>query len=549
MTNPQPDKKSKVGGAAAPPTLSRRTPGRLRLVPLNSPRRQAVKALGVAPLGAPVLIGLSPADARHHLHVPGPTGTGKSTLLINLAMADARAGRGLAVFDPKGDLIRDLLDRLPASVGNRLVLIDPDEKAAPAALDLFDLGSDPESVADQLVGVMAKVWAQYWGPRTDDLARHAVLTLAHQPGATLADLPVLLVDTAYRRRLIGLVRRKLGPVESAGLVAFWAWYDTLTPAQASVQVGPLLSKLRAVLSRRFAAQLFGTGVSTFRLSEVLDGGVLLVRLPPTLGDDTVRLTGSLLLAALLYAASGRADQREADRLDASLILDECQAFLHLPIGVDDALAQARAWHLCLVLAHQHLGQLTPRMAAALDANARNKVFFALSPRDAKDLVHHVAPYFEAEDLTRRDAYGIVCRLVIDGRDGEPFSLNTRPAPPAFPGRATELRAAARHRGLPAAERHAMAQARQVGPKAPVRRAGRPVRPPHTDTPRNETEVIDEHADYPTVNPTSQIRGTENPTGTTQDPTGPAGGSDMPAAPPVPVPPAPTHRKPLHRKGN
>jgi len=157
-----------------------------------------------------------------------------------------------------------------------------------------------------------------------------VLTLAHQPGATLADLPVLLADSAYRRRLLGYIRRRLGPLESAGLVAFWAWYDTLTPAAASVQVGPLLSKLRAVLSRRFAAELFGTGVSTFRLADILDGGVLLVRLPPTLGEDTVRLTGSLLLAALLHAASGRADQREADRLDASLILDECQAFLHLP---------------------------------------------------------------------------------------------------------------------------------------------------------------------------------------------------------------------------
>ena len=547
MTNRQPNKKTKkAGGAAAPPAPLRRQPARLRLVPPGSPRRQAVKALGTAPLGEPVLIGLSPEDARHHVHVPGPTGTGKTTLLINLAIADARAGRGLAVFDPKGDLIRDLLDRLPASVGRRLVLIDPDEKAAPVALNLFDLGTDPETVADQLVGVMAKVWAQYWGPRTDDLARHAVLTLAHQPGATIADLPVLLADAAYRRRVLATVRSKVGPVESAGLVAFWAWYDSLTPAQASVQIGPLLSKLRAVLSRRFAAELFGTGASTFRLSDVLDGGVLLVRLPPTLGDDTVRLTGSLLLAALLHAANARADQREADRLDASLVLDECHAFLHLPIGVDDALAQARALRLSLVLAHQHLGQLSPRMAAAIDANARNKVFFSLSPKDARDLAHHVAPYFEPEDLTRRDAYGIVCRLVINGRDGEPFSLNTRPAPPAWPGRAVELRAAARERGLPADERHAMAQARQVGPNAPHQTAGQPARPTHpTSNPTSDrTEATDEHVN-PTGHPTGRTDPTENDM---QNPTGDGNAPAASPATPVPVPPAPTHRKPVSRKG-
>ncbi|MGI5151454.1 hypothetical protein ACQEVC_34660 [Plantactinospora sp. CA-294935] len=279
-------------------------------------------------------------------------------------------------------------------------------------------------------------------------------------------------------------------------------------------------------------------MSTFRLTDVLDGGVLLVRLPPTLGDDTVRLTGSLLLAALLHAASGRADKREADRLDASLILDECQAFLHLPIGVDDALAQARAWHLSLVLAHQHLGQLTGKMAAAIDANARNKVLFSLSPRDARDLAHHVAPYFEPEDLAHRDAYGIVCRLVIDARDGEPFSLNTRPAPPTWPGRAEELRAAARDRGLPAVERHAMAQAKQLGPNAPPKTAGQPAWPTHpTSNPTHDlTEAADEHT---------------NPTNPTEHPTDPTRGADVPAtspATPVPVPPAPTHRKPASRKG-
>ncbi|MBX7266497.1 type IV secretion system DNA-binding domain-containing protein [Micromonospora sp. Llam7] len=483
MNNHRPYETTTVGGAAETASPTRmRGPARLRLVPPDSPRRRQVTPLGVAPVGEPVLIGLAPEDARHHLHVPGPTGTGKTTLLLNLAISQARAGRGVVVFDPGGDLVRDLLDRLPTGVAGRLVVIDPDETEAPPALNLFDLGADPETVADQLVGVMAKVWAAYWGPRTDDLARHAVLTLAHLPGSTLADLPPLLADPGHRRRVLGAVGRVAPPAEYAGLAGFWAWYDSLTPAAVSVQAGPLLSKLRAVLSRRFAAGLFGTGASTFRLSDVLDGGVLLVRLPPTLGDDTVRLSGSLLLAALLHAASGRADLPEAARLDAMLMLDEAATFLNLPVGVDVALAQARKLHLSLVLAHQHLDQLTPRMLAAIDSNARNKVFFSLAPGDAEKLGHHVAPYFAPPDLTHRDAYGIVCRLVIDGRDGEPFSLTTRPAPPAWPGRAEALRAAARARGLPAEVRRELAQARRLGPAAgidPAREpsSGDPATPP------------------------------------------------------------------------
>jgi hypothetical protein len=427
--------------------------------------------LGTAAIGEPGPYGLYVPDARHHIHVPGPTGVGKSTLLLNLALADAQAGRGVAVFDPKGDLIRDLLDRLPTDVADRLVLIDPDEGEAPPALNLFELADTPEQVADQLVGVMAKVFAQYWGPRTDDLARHAVLTLAHLPDSTLADLPTLLQDQAFRHQVVRQIRERTDPIETGGLLGFWDWYDTLTPGSASNQTGPLLSKLRAVLMRSFANQLFGVGASTFRLSDILDGGILLVRLPPTLGEDTVKLVGSLLLAALLHAAAGRADLPEAERLDASLVLDECHTFLHLSVGVDTALATARALHLSLVLAHQHLGQLTPAMAAAVDANARNKVFFTLAPRDARDLAHHVAPYFKPEHLTYREAYGIVCRLVIGGRDGAPFSLNTQPAPPAIPGRADLLRDAARARGLPASKRRALAATRQVSPDAEDEHAG------------------------------------------------------------------------------
>jgi len=293
----------------------------------------------------------------------------------------------------------------------------------------------------------------------------------------LADVTTLLADAAYRRRVMATVRRGAPAVEWAGLAAFWAWYDGLSPAQASVQIGPLLSKLRAVTSRRFAAQLFGTARSTFRLGDILDGGILLVRLPKgVLGDDTVRLTGSLLLAALLHAARARAGKPETARLDASLIVDECHNFLNLPIGLDDALAEARGLRLSLVLAHQHLAQLSPRTAAAIDANARNKILFSLAPADARDLAHHVAPYFDPDDLARRDAYGVTCRLVLDGRDGEPFSLNTRPAPPVWPGRTELLRAAARARGLTIADRDALAQARRLGPAAP----GHPTDP--TDDP-------------------------------------------------------------------
>ncbi|HVB43887.1 MAG TPA: type IV secretion system DNA-binding domain-containing protein [Streptosporangiaceae bacterium] len=248
------------------------------------------RPVGVTEAGGRFLAGLAVTDARYHLHMPGVTGTGKTTLLANMVLADARAGRGAVVLDPKGDMICDLLDRLPAAVAGRLVLIDPAETTAPAALNILD-GPDPELAADQVVAIFRRIFAAWWGPRMDDILRCACLTLARVPDATLADVPALLTDPQARA---ALVRQVAGDPFLRG---FWRWYDGLSEAGQAGAAGPVLSRLRAVLTRRFAADLLGAARSSFDMGKVLDGGLLLARLPKGLiGEDTARLAGSLIIA-------------------------------------------------------------------------------------------------------------------------------------------------------------------------------------------------------------------------------------------------------------
>jgi hypothetical protein len=136
-----------------------------------------------------------------------------------------------------------------------------------------------------------------------------------------------------------------------------------------------------------------------------------------------------------------------------VVLDECHNFLHLPIGIDDALAEARGLHTSFVLAHQYLGQLSGDMAEAIDANARNKVYFALAPRDAIDQARHLRPYLDDGDLIRLGGYEVVLRPVAGGRIVPPVTADTEPPPPVEPGRAGALRQAARaHTGLPQGKR-------------------------------------------------------------------------------------------------
>jgi len=431
---------------------------RLNLVPLDERYGIGGKVIGVANAGPQVHVGISLADCRYHIHCLGPTGTGKTTLLARMILDDVEAGRGVAAFDPaKGDLIRDLLARLPKECGDRLVLIDPDEQQAPPAINLLDPavhGGTAHDVAANLTAVMAKVWHRWWGHRTADICYHGLLTLAHLPGATLAQLPRLLSDGKWRAGRVNAVTSSLNAWEGNTLGEFWEGLNDLPAAQRSGLVAPLLSRLRLVLAHPMASSLFGVPATTFSFADILDGGVLLCRLPKgVIGEDGTRLVGSLLLAGLWQATTARARIAEDDRPDASIVLDECHNFLHLPIGIDDALAEARGLHTNFVLAHQYLGQLSGDMAEAIDANARNKVYFALAPRDAIDQSRHLRPYLDDGDLIRLGGYEVVLRPVAGGRIVPPVTADTEPPPPAEPGRATALRRAAReHTGLPLAER-------------------------------------------------------------------------------------------------
>jgi hypothetical protein len=434
-------------------------PRHIRALPPDHAGRMAGKVLGDSDAGPRRTVALSVADARHHTHVIGATGSGKSTLLINLILADVKAGRGVVVLDPKGDLVADVLARLPRTAGERLVLLDPAERDAPPALNVLDVRRrDPELVVDQLVGVFHRLYNAYWGPRTEDVLRSACLTLTRRPDTTLADVPLLLSDARYRATFTA------GLSDAAGLGGFWSWYDGLTDAARAQALGPVMSKLRAVLTRRFAADLLGCAQSTFSLRDVLDGGILLARLPKgVLGDDTTQLVGSLLLTGLWQAATARAAITESERLDAAVYVDECQNFLNLPGSLDDVLAEARGYRLALTLAHQHLGQLPRDLAEGVAANARNKIFFTVSPDDARVLARHVGPYLTADDLARLDRYQAACRLVVDGRDTTGFTVATRVAPPASVDHLADLRTAARARGRTPAQRRRDRMARRWTP--------------------------------------------------------------------------------------
>jgi hypothetical protein len=415
------------------------------------------KPLGRGAGGEPVALAV--ADARYHLHLLGPTGVGKSTLIARLALADLEAGRGAVVIDPKGDLVEEILERIPARQEERVDLLDPLD-TAPPGLNVLE-GSDHDLVVDQLVGIFRRVYERFWGPRTDDILRAGLLTLLEAGGrATLADVPRLLTDERWREQVL------LEFEDPVGLEPFWDWYDQLGEPARAQAIGPVLNKLRAFLLRRPVRAIVGQERSTIDAARTLDdGGVLLVKVPKgTLGEDTSRLLGSFVVARVWQAALARAARPEHERPDCALYVDEVHNYLNLPTPLDEMLAEARGYHLSLCLAHQHLAQLPKEMREAIAANARSKLYFQLSPQDAATLARDVEPELAAHDLAHLPRHSASARLCQAGETGPAFTLTTEPLPSGDPKRAEAVRADSRHRNGRAREQvEAQLAARQTRP--------------------------------------------------------------------------------------
>ncbi len=434
---------------------------------------RGIKRLGYAQVGGRS-VGLPVPDARHHLHLVGKTGAGKSTLIVHMVIEDVKAGRGAVVIDPRGDMINDILDRLPADVADRVHIIDPDQQRS-AYFNPLE-GDDPHLAVDNLVGIFSRIFQRHWGPRIDDTLRVACLTLMQHANPTLALVPPLLNDDQFRAQFT------VGLDDPEGLHGYWQWYDSMNPPMRAQVIGPVLARLRAFLLRDFVRGVVGGPTSSFDMGKILDGGLLLVRLPKgVLGEDTARVLGSLVVARVWQAATARASQPEPSRRDATLYMDECQNFLNLPGSVADMLAEARGYRLSLVLAHQDLAQLPKDVAAAASANARTKVFFTVDPTDAKALSAHTLPELDEHDLAHMDRYTAAARVVVGGRELPAFTLATREPPPVL-GEATAIRRACTAATPAVATSPLESLARSMAARSKARRADRDRRRGGTDNP-------------------------------------------------------------------
>ncbi|MDQ1249486.1 MAG: hypothetical protein QG597_3861, partial [Actinomycetota bacterium] len=414
-------------------------------------------------------LALSIPDSLRHLHVIGPTGSGKSNLLLSLITQDMQAGRGVVVIEPKGDLVADVLDRVPPERAGDVIVLDPSDEERPVGLNLLARpGDSPELVVDQVVGIFHDLFRDNWGPRLDDVLRSALLTLVGVPGMTLAEVPLLLADPEFRRPLVARIS------DPVALGPFWGWFDNLSEAERAQVIAPITNKLRTVLLRRRLRNVVGQAAPVFDFDRALaEQAIILVPLAKgLLGEDAAALLGSLVVTRLWQAVQARAAMPEAERPFTAGYIDEFGDYLRAEIGIEGMLTQARALGLSLTLAHQHLGQLPKSVKEAVLANARSRVVFQVAAGDAAALARELTPHVTATDLQGLGRWEVVASLSAGARIAPPATAVTLPPPPET-GLAAAVRQGSRQRyGADRAVIESAIQARHTGRPAPAATARR-----------------------------------------------------------------------------
>ncbi|MBI2031663.1 MAG: type IV secretion system DNA-binding domain-containing protein [Candidatus Levybacteria bacterium] len=369
----------------------------------------------------PVHISLD--DRRRHMYIIGKTGTGKSEFLKSMIMQDIRNGEGLAVIDPHGDLIDDILKLIPPQRSEDVILFDPSDTQRPMGFNMLDARTEEQKhyVVSSIIGLMYKLFDPHQtgiiGPRFEHAIRNAMLTVMYESGSTFVEVVRALTDATY-------VQELLPKVQDPIIRRYWTDQIAQTSDfHKSEVLDYIVSKFGRFVTNKMIRNIIGQSQSSFDFRNVMDEQkILLINLSKgKIGEENSNFLGLILVPKILVAAMSRQDVPIEQRKDFFLYVDEFQNFATPDFA--QILSEARKYRLNLIVANQFIGQMEEEVKNAIFGNVGSVMAFRVGVTDANYLQHEFQPVFNESDLINVERFNTYMKTIVGGEPVLPFSMD------------------------------------------------------------------------------------------------------------------------------
>lgn len=362
-------------------------------------------------------------DRRRHMYIIGKTGMGKSELLKEMIKQDIRAGHGVCVIDPHGDLVEDALRYIPPERAEDVIYFDPSDAERPMGLNLLEANTEEEKhfMTTAIINLMYKLYdpqrTGIIGPRFEHAVRNAMLTVMCEPGSTFIEIVRVLTDNKY-------VQELLPKVDDPIVRRYWTDQIAQTSDfHKSEVLDYIVSKFGRFVTNKTIRNIIGQSKSAFDFRKVMDDGkILLINLSKgRLGEENSNFLGLVLIPKLLVAAMSRQEIPEEDRRDFFLYVDEFQNFATPDFAT--ILSEARKYRLGLTVANQFIGQMDEEIKNAIFGNVGTVISFRVGVTDASYLAREFQPIFNEADLINVDRFHAFMKTSVHNEPIPPFSVD------------------------------------------------------------------------------------------------------------------------------
>jgi len=335
-----------------------------------------------------------PADWRtQHTHLIGKSGVGKSTTLEHMILEVIKLGHGVAVFDPHGDMVEELLRLIPECHVERTIYLNPgDPDWVPIWNPLERIpGQDIGRTANDLVAAIKSfVESGGWGDRLANILRNMFFALLHLPGATFLDISSLLRNKSTENE--SLVKEILKVVENPSARQFWQ-HDY--KGYAKNDLSPPINKLSKLLISGTVSLMLSQPENRFHFRNIMDNGNILLIDLSNMGVNVRQVLGCFILSLLHINALSRSDLPTDDRKEFHIFCDEAHNFI--TDSIENLIVETRKYGVSLNLAHQYLAQFTTKKKDALSI-VGSSIIFKVDQRDAEYLAKNLQGKAKADDL-------------------------------------------------------------------------------------------------------------------------------------------------------